>query len=169
MNYNIFTNQMTGKWIAQSTNYYLRQNNNTIPQTFVNQVQWTCLQNYKDYIDILTQSFLITGMKSLISLYYVEFTDSRDFQEAYYIVCLQGSSNQMCLLKFNKKFDFINKFILQDCSKNYFSVFSQINNSDITIIQKIYFLNNNVKMTRSIIKKYNQYIATSFSSAIRIS
>lgn len=166
MDVDIFTHKMTGRWVAQSTNYSL-MDNYTLFNTFRNQVTWTYIKNHEKYMNFLLPKLQIEYIIDRIDLYSITFKDNNYSQRKYYVGLLKQKSNQFHLLKFNDKFDVINKFIIQDYSRNYLSLISYINN--ITVLQKIYFLNNNVKVIKSIAKKYNQYMGTYFSSEIRIS
>jgi len=167
MDYNLFTKQMTGDWIAQSTNYYLTNHINQNFYTLNNQIKWTDIKEKEVYLDLIRTILKKEDIVKYISLYKIESIDVNSLSNLSYILLSQKTSKQICLFKFNKRFHLMNQFTLKDYSKNYLCLSSDIRN--IRVIEKIYFLNNNVKIIKSIIKKNNQCIGASFSSEIKIS
>ena len=167
MDYDIFTHQMTGRWIAQSSNYFSFYNQDSFSCTFTNQVEWTYLFDHDKYIDIIKKNIQAPNIQNYLSLYRIKLISKEYSNRIYYAVLLKSKANQTCLLKFNEELTLINNFFIQDYSKNNFCLVSHV--KDLRIIEKIYFLNDNVKVIKSIIRKNNKYIATSFSSEIKIS
>lgn len=166
MDVDIFTNQMTGQWIAQSTSYSLLNNSNS-SQTFINNFTWAYIENNKKYIDLLLPKLQIEYVTDQAYLYTVEFKGNKYHQNKYYVVLLKQNSDSSVLLKLNYKFQIINRFIVKYCSTKSLSLISYID--QVKVFQQIYFLNKNVKIIKSIVKKKDQNIGTYFSSEIRIS
>lgn len=166
MDVDIFTNQMTGQWIAQSTSYSLLHDSNS-SKTFINNFTWAYVENNKKYIDLLLPKLKIEDVTDQAHLYTIEFKRNKFHQNKYYVVLLKQNSDSSVLLKLNYEFKIINRFIIQDCSAERLSLISYIN--QVKVLQQIYFLNKNVKFIKSIVKKHNQNIGTYFSSEIRIS
>lgn len=166
MDVDIFTNKMTGQWVAQSTSYSLLYNYVSSP-TFINNFIWRYVKNDRKYMNTLLPKLQKEYDINQLYLYTIEFKESKYYQNNYYVVFLKQQSDLSILLKVNDKFQIINRFTIKDYSTRHLSLTSNINQTEI--FQKIYFLNNNVKVIKSIAKKYNQNIGTCFSSEIRIS
>lgn len=166
MNCNIFTSRMKGKWITQSSNYLSLHNKHYASKTLANQIDWIYLSNYDKYINFIEQN-IYTGSLDYFSLYRINYINQKYLHKIHYAVLLKEKEHPAYLLKFNETFNLINRFLIQYYSEDNICLISRI--KDVTIIEKIYFLNTNVKVIKSIIKKDNQYIATSFSSEIKIS
>ena len=166
MDVDIFTNQMTGQWIAQSTSYSLL-NNSDSSQTFINNFTWTYVENNKKYIDLLLPKLHIEHVTDQAYLYIIEFKGNKYHQNKYYVVLLKQNSDSSVLLKLNYEFKIINRFMVKYYSTRSLSLISYIN--QIKVFQQIYFLNKNVKVIKSFVKKRDQNIGIYFSSEIRIS
>ena len=166
MDHNKFTHQMTGQWITQSTNYPL-SSYSINSSKLMNRMTWINISDQTHHISSIKQSINRINMKDSIYLYKVQFTDAFNVMNNYYVALLYETTGQVCLWKLNNKLEPINQFIIQNYSTYHLSLMSSIGN--ITILEKIYFLNTNVKIIKSIIKRANKYVATSFSSEIRIS
>ena len=166
MNNNFFIGKMTGNWIVQSTNYSLL-NYYKSTDTFINKVKWHNINSNNNDINNLLFHFNRDYTLHNASLYDVEYIKNGISQRVYYILIYNIKSNPSYILKFNSKFDLINKFTIKDVHENYLFTISKVQN--ITIVEKIYFLHQNLKVIKSIIKKNNQCIGLSFSSEIRIS
>jgi len=167
MNESFFNEQITGNWIVQSTNYSSRKNSNCI-DTFTNQVKYTRLINTDFYLKLLPSNLDFNISKNKIDVYSIEYSNTKSSIRREYLFILGDSNNQITLFKFNHKFEYLNKFIVDKSSKKYLSIVSN-DNSNIKIIEKIYLFNNNLKVIKTIVKKNYKDIAVSFSSEIRIS
>jgi len=166
MNYAFFNEQITGNWIVQSTNYSSKQNSNFI-EILTNQVIYTHLKNTKFYLKLLSHDFNFNFSTKKIEIYSIEYKNKTNSNNRQYLLICYDQNNKTSLLKFNHNFQYLNKFTVKTSSKKYLSIVSKNNN--ITIIEKIYFLNNNLKVIKTIVKKHEKDIAISFSSEIRIS
>ena len=166
MNIDLFTKQMIGNWIIQTTNYSSLKDL-SINSTYKNKIKWIDIKDYRPYLHSLLPNLKQEYIIQNIKLYLIELADQNFVQYQYYALLLSDKYNNTFLLKFDVKFQLIIKFAIQDCAENYLSMISEING--LTIINKIYFLNTNLKVIKSIIKNHEKYMATSFSSEIRIS
>lgn len=166
MNENIFTNQMTGKWITQSTHYSILDNVVNY-NTYINYINWTYIPNYENYAQYIFSSLQTKNRIHSIFLYKVKYNQINYGIKTYYVTLLEYKFRKAYILKFDERFNLMNKFKIKNHSNNNLYLISQID--DLTILEKIYFLNTNVKIIKSVIQKNKEYIATSFSSEIRIS
>jgi len=166
MNYSLFNEQMTGNWIVQSTNYSSKKNSDFI-EILTNKVKYTNLINTDFYLKLLSNDLNINYLNKKIEIYCIEFQAKNNEINKQYLLVLNDNNNQTIFLKFNDKFEYLNKFKVQIASKKYLSIVSE--NKNMKIIEKIYFLNSNLKVIKTIIKKHEKDIAISFSSEIRIS
>ena len=166
MNVNIFTNQMIGQWISQSTSYSLIYNNAS-SLTFINNFTWKYIEKEEKKMDLLLPKLRTRYIIDQMYLYAIEFKDNKFYQDKYYVILLNQKSNPSILLKLNNEFKILNKFTIKDYSTKHLSLTSHIN--QVIVFQQIYFLNNNVKVIKSIAKKNRENIGTYFSSEIRIS
>lgn len=166
MNHHLFIDNVTGNWIIQSSNYSLLVNNNLSYQ-YINKVTWTYIQEYDDYINLLLPNISEEDSLSNFKLYTVEYTCNTFKHYKYYVLFLYEQSQLLCLLKFNSQFTLINKFKINFCSECTLHMIAH--NNGITIIEKIYYINSNLRVTKVIIQKNGDNIGTTFSSEIRIS
>ena len=167
MNTNNFSRQMSGLWISQSTSYSMLQNRNRQFNTFTNKIEWVDLSNDIKYLKRIKAHIIEEYSQNLISLCKVSFTNTQSNYQQYYVLLLKDKFNQMYLIKLSKDLNLINKFTIQIFNYNPIILISEINN--LTLIEKIYFLNDKVKLVKSIIKKQKKCLATYFSSEIKIS
>lgn len=169
MHINIFTSKIIGHWITQTTKYKLLNSNTSEISTFINQIKWTNLSDNNFYADIIKKNVKVEYIGYSLFIYKLNFSDYQSHNQIYYIAFSENHFKKMYLLKFNENFTVTNWFIIKKCTANYLCLTSENRNNTITITQKIYFLNANVKLIKSVIKNKNKYIATTFSSEIKIS
>ena len=166
MNSNNFTKQMIGTWITQST-YYLSLNIGETSCDFVNRIKWLYLNNHIKYLKLMFKENEVNPLQKNISLYHIQLNNNRSKSSNYYLTLKVDQSNRAYLLKFDTSFNLINKFLIKEITENYLCLLAYVHNYEV--LQKIYFLNQNVKLIKVTIKKQNYYIGTSFTSEIRIS
>lgn len=166
MNYPFFNEQIAGNWIVQSTNYSSKKNSDFI-EILTNQVRYTNLINTNFYLKLLSHNSNLNSSYKKIEIYCIKYKNKNHSVKKQYLLIFHDKYDKIVLFKFNNKFEYLNKFTVSTWSKNYLSIISKKNN--ITIIEKIYFLNNNLKVIKTIVKKHEKNIAVAFSSEIRIS
>lgn len=162
-----FSLQMSGLWISQSTNYSLLQKQEKVPNTFTNKIKWTIIPSDKECFKWIKANLRKEDCKNLICLHRVNFSNSQSNYRLYYITLFQDKFDQIHLIKFDKSLHFINKFTIQVLNSNYIYLTSTIDK--FTLSERIFFLNDKVKLIKSVIKKQKKYVATYFSSEIKIS
>lgn len=164
---NIIISKMSGLWVTQSTYYSLIEKNNKESNTLINKVEWTNIScdshDYNFMISKISKEYI----HNLIFLYRIESLNNEYNKNTYYVLFQKKGSKNISVLRFNKNWILINQSVIHESTNNYLCLISDINN--LTVVQKIYFLNSNVKVIKSIIKKSHQCIATSFASEIKIS
>ena len=167
MHESLLIGQLKSQWIIQSINYSLlphaKYNN-----LFLDQAKWLYVHDYRLYLDQIKQ-YIETEEKledCSINLYYVNFSNKKTYLSHYVIFLSQGSALKL-LIKFDHNFDLLGQFRVERDSKNHLVIVLQ--NSDISIVEKIHFLNSNLRVVKSTFYADNNYIGTSFSSEIRIS
>ena len=166
MDSNNFTQQMTGTWITQST-YYSLFNKNETSCNFVNKIEWLYLKNNIKYLKSLSQQNQVNFLQKNTYLYHIQLNNKNNAHEDYYLTLKIDSFNKASLLKFDNSFKLINKFFIREITDNYLCLLTYVNSYEV--LQRIYFLNQNVKLIKVIIKKQQDYVGTSFTSEIRIS
>jgi hypothetical protein len=162
-----FAREITGNWITQSTYYFLINSQNKRLKTITNHVKWRDISQDQKFINFIEFTLQKEKQFTIISLYKTELISNLSSRQIYYMAFVRQISNEIQLLKFNEAFDLIKTSTVIDYSDNHLSLISQI--KSFVIIEKIYILNKNVKVIKSVVKKNNQCIATSFSSEIKIS
>lgn len=165
MNDVLLANRLIGRWIVQSANYSLLLHPDS-KNLFVNQVEWTNIKNSKLYLESIRGCLNKQGKLSKISVYCVKSTSSQ-LHSTHYVACVYRGPRLKLLIKLNQDLVFLNQFIVQSQSFNCLTVMSCCN--CMVIVEKIYFINRNLKVIKSTIQKSSKYIGTSFSSEIRIS
>lgn len=166
MEFNYFMERMTGEWIIQSTNYPLLKMNQT-SYNFVNKVQWHYLQDNKKYLHIFFKHNQTNLLQKKSQLYSIQLVGDNKNNSNYYIALVTDRLHQSFLLKLDMSFNIINTFFIEKIDKNFLYLSAYINK--FKVLQKIYFLNNNVKLIKVIIKKGSFCISTFFTSEIRVS
>lgn len=166
MDSNDFTKQMIGTWITQST-YYSSLNIAETSYNFVNRIKWLYLKNHIKYLKLMSKENEVNLLQKNIYLYHIQLNNNRKKNDDYYLTLKIDSSNRAYLLKFDTSFNLINQFFIQEITENYLSLLAYVDNYEV--LQKIYFLNQNVKLIKVTIKKQHYYVGTSFTSEIRIS
>ena len=166
MDPNNFTKQMAGYWIAQSTHYSLIKLN-TSSCNFVNKIKWLNIKNPAQYLDSLSKKNQMDLLFKYIHLYYIQLNNNIYKNGYYYIMLMINQFNQAYLVKFDSSFKLINKFLIKEITDDYLCVLTSVNKYQV--LQKIYFLNQHLKLIKVTIKDQQNYIGTSFTSEIRIS
>ena len=165
MESNYFIERMIGEWIIQSTNYPLLEINHT-SCNFVNKVKWHYLKDNKKYLKIFFKHNQTNLLQKKSQLYSIQLVSSHKNNNNYYLALVTDRLNQSFLLKFDGAFNIINTFFIEKIDKNFLYLSAYINK--FKVLQKIYFLNNNVKLIKVIIKKGSFCIGTFFTSEIRV-
>ena len=166
MDPNNFTKQMTGDWIAQSTQYSAL-NIGSPSCDFVNRIKWLYIKNSAQYLNSLSKENQINLSPNNIDLYHIQLNNNIYKNGDYYIILMINQFNQAYLLKFDISFKLINKFLIKEIADNYLCLLTYVDTSQV--LQKIYFLNQHVKLIKVAIKNQQHYFGTFFTSEIRIS
>ena len=166
MESNYFIERMTGEWIIQSSSYALLHMNEA-SCNFVNKMKWSYLKDNKKHLHIFFKNDQIDLLQKKSQLYFVKLISNSKNNNNYYIALITDRLNQLFLLKFDMSFNVINKFFIKKINENYLYLSTYIN--EFEVLQKIYFLNSNVKLVKVIIKKGSYCIGTFFTSEIRVS
>lgn len=162
MNKNCLIGQLAGQWIVQSTNYHLLKNLKYHDLLF-NQVQWERVVDYKPYLNKLKKY----SSNNSIDIYRIKSKSNDAGYIIYYIACMYQGSKLSSIIKLDHDFVFLNQFRVQNQSKDHLTIESL--KGDISIVEKIYFLNCNLRVIKSTIQRCNKCIGASFSSEIKIS
>ena len=156
---------LAGRWIIQSTNYSLLLHCKSRNQ-FVDQVEWVYVQDSKFYLESIKRYLNKQDELSNISLYRLKSGSGR-LHTVHYIACVYIGLKLKMLIKLDQDLIPLNQFIVQSQSSNCLTIMSRKNT--MVIVEKIYFLNRNLKVIKSTIQNPDKYIGTTFSSEIRIS
>ena len=166
MKSNYFIERMIGEWIIQSTNYPLLGMNQA-PCNFVNKVKWHYKRDNKKYLHMFFKHNQINVLHQESQLYYIRLVINNKQNNNYYVALITNIFNQSFLLKLDTSFNIINTFFIEKIDENILYLSAYVNK--FKVLQKIYFLNNNVKLIKVIIKKGSSCIGTFFTSEIRVS
>lgn len=161
-----FIERMIGEWIIQSTNYPLLEMDQ-VPCNFVNKVKWHYIQDNKKYLHTFFKQNQTNLLQKKSRLYSIQLVNNNKNNNNYYIALVADRLNQLFLLKLDMSFNIINTFFIEKIDENFLYLSAYINK--FKVLQKIYFLNNNVKLIKVIIKKGSSCIGTFFTSEIRVS
>lgn len=165
MNTEFLISKLTGKWITQNTGYSLIRYSEHI-DTSTDQVSWTYVKNPSPCLKSAILHLKQSNKLSEIDLYHIRSKNNRSIYSEYYVLSAYQASELRLLIKLSSDFVFLNKFIVQSYSQKQLTISSYDKN--IEIIEKIYFLNRNLKVIKSTIRKHDSCIGISFSSEIRI-
>lgn len=162
-NHRILINRILGQWIIQSTLYSFtkKQVNNLTNQI---KLSHTKKQN-KKFSVILKENYNNLQMQHFTT-YIVEQKNSSNSNIIYQVFLFNDKIKYGYILTFNHHFAILKKHIILYYSNNYVNISY---NNKVNISQKIYFLNDNLKITKCIIKKNHQYYCLCFSSEIKLS
>lgn len=165
MDNNCLISKLTGRWIVQSANYSLLRSTDCT-KLFLSQIQWIYLEDCSLYFKSVIDDLNIQCNIKHIDLYRIESKTSQDLYSVHYIMLAHEGAELSSIIKLDQDFVVLNRFTAHYESSNQLIVTSSSNN--MNIVEKIYFLNQNLKVIKSTVKRYNSYIGTSFSSEIRI-
>lgn len=165
MDSNFLTSKLMGRWVVQSTNCSSRACFNHT-KILINQVSWTYMKTSSYYLKFIMLHLKQQNEVSKIDLCCMESIKNHSNHEKHYVSLIYEGPQLKFLIKFSHDFNFLNKFVVHNCSENQLTIVSY--NEDIKIIEKIYFLSCNLKVIKSTILKNNSCVGTSFSSEIRI-
>jgi hypothetical protein len=163
MNKDCLIDQLAGQWIIQSANYSLLKRLES-RDLLLNQVQWLQMPNYAQHLEQIKQYY--DNNKS-VSICRIRSKNNNGTHTIIHILLLHQGPQLSSIVKLDENFAFLNQSIVQSQSEDQLTIMSSKGN--ISIVEKIYFLNCNFKVVKSTIQRCNKCIGTSFSSEIRIS
>lgn len=165
MEKHLLINELTGQWIIQSTNCSL-PNHSIAKNTLINKVKWTNIKHYSSYLKSVTENLKKHKKLSSAKLYCIESKNNSASSNKHYILLIYQASTLKSIIKLSHSLSILNKFVVRSQSYNHLTIVSCDKN--IETREKIYFLNRNLKVIKSTIRKHNKYIGAAFSSEIRI-
>lgn len=163
MNKDYLIDQLTGQWIIQTANYSLLKRHES-RDLLCNQVQWLQMSSYAQHLKQIKQ---YCDNNDRLNMYCVKSKDSNSAYSTSHILLLHQGPQLRSIVKLDQNFVFLNQSIVQNQSRDQLTIMSLKGN--ISVVEKIYFLNCNFKVVKSTIQRCNKCIGTSFSSEIRIS
>ena len=165
MNHNFLLNKLAGQWVVQSA--YGRLLESFEPNSlFVNQIKWTPVDNSNSCLENIRRCTKKKINLNSVNIYLVESSASEKYSNKNYIVFISQQSKLELIMKFDQNFRLLSKFIVQNQSSNSLTCVSP--SKHFVIIEKVYFLNHNLKISKSTIQLSRAYTGTAFSSEIRI-
>ena len=163
MNSRFFVNRIEGNWVIQNTNYSLI--NNTI-NTSINQISWKQIKNTNNEIDLILKNIMAKFYMTNSSIYIMEYNKNERIEKFYKFFLYDKKTNTGNILKLNHSGNIVSKASFNYENNKYLYINYQHDGFNIT--EKIYFINHNLKIVKSIIKKNAKCIGISFSSEIKI-
>nr|QHO64189.1 Chromophore lyase [Lympha mucosa] len=156
MNISNFFTLNKGKWVVQRTLYNIEN------KDIYN-------HNYDIKINFPLDSYAFREKKKLDRVLeltlFINNTLNQDISSLM-IEKMNEKHNRGNIKKFLKMNNITYNFILHSNSVNYISLINQI--GQLTIFEKVWFVNSNLRLSISLIKKKNKYLLTSFTSEIKI-
>nr|AYR05892.1 hypothetical protein [Lithothamnion sp.] len=161
MDSKFFINKIEGNWIIQSTNYSLIKN--TI-STSINHVFWKKIKNTNNEIILKNRilKFPITDR----NVYIIESSNQKRNETFYKVFLCNEKMNKGSILKINYSGCIVSQAFFNYKNNQYCHINYQYDNFNIA--EKVYFINPNLKIIKSIITKNDMCIGISFSSEIKI-
>lgn len=137
-----FFDNFLGNWITQKSIFILKHNIKHISQK---KIKITTSEDFND--------FYIHKLNSTIN-------NQNDYSNYTHLHFINNYFNkQNCSL--------INTYKIQRINQNLLKIYRNLKN-DLTYTEYIYFINNNFNISISFMKKNNKYLATIFTSYIKI-
>jgi len=166
MNSEFLASKIEGNWIIQSTTYSLLKNRIL---TFSNEINWKPVKNKNSnsLVKLLSQKMIDTYNPNNSSIYIVESKNNTKIEKFYKFFLYNEKLNKGNLLKFNNSGNLLSKSEFTYKSNQQLCI--NHNNNGLSVNENIYFIDQNLKIVKSIIKKNKQCIGISFSSEIKIS
>ena len=154
-----FIERLLGHWLVQNTIYSL---SNNASNTSVNKISWSIPKDKQKFINSMRKN--IDKQYDQLSL--IEIDNCQIKIIKYILFLYKTKSKTGIILKLNNKFDFLNSssFYIQ----SYNTLYLDYNIKNINIIEKLYFINDNLKLIKSTIEQNDQYVTVLFSSEIKI-
>nr|YP_009237742.1 hypothetical protein [Gracilariopsis lemaneiformis]YP_009294652.1 hypothetical protein Gch_053 [Gracilariopsis chorda]AJO68546.1 hypothetical protein [Gracilariopsis lemaneiformis]AML79963.1 hypothetical protein [Gracilariopsis lemaneiformis]AOM66912.1 hypothetical protein Gch_053 [Gracilariopsis chorda]UAD88827.1 hypothetical protein [Gracilariopsis chorda] len=150
MIYQSFLSKLEGNWISQKTDYFTNTKKIEYSQSYIQ------LKKVKNILKITEKNknilcnYVFYNKNNQTQGYYIFFKDSK----SYYGNIKKITNNQ------------INHYIFKIYTNNCIKIEYVKNN--IIYREYIYFINDRFKITISLLKDYNKYLAISFISEIKI-
>ena len=161
-------NQLTGNWTVQSMNSSSVLNRSQHKNQFIDRVEWTYVKDSRLSLNLLLKNVrAYYPLLNSAELYLVKSKDSNNASSKHYILLAYHLSELKLLIKLSDNFTVLDRFFAQGKSSNYLMLRSC--DQGVDVIEKIYFLNRNLKVIKSTIRKKNRLLGISFSSEIRTS
>nr|YP_007878284.1 conserved hypothetical plastid protein [Calliarthron tuberculosum]AGA63895.1 conserved hypothetical plastid protein [Calliarthron tuberculosum] len=161
MNKILLINRMLGNWIVQSTTYSLFKKN---IEASLNEIKWSLVEDKIQELAYRKQN--IFPINSTNMKIYILEKETNHLQKKIYQIFLFEKKSKGYIVKLDYNFQILNQSIFYYNSENFLSVYYKSRNN--IIIENIYFINDNLKVIKSIIKKNSKCIGICFSSEIRI-
>lgn len=163
MNSKFFVNKIEGNWIIQSTNYSLIKN--TI-STSINNVLWKEIKNINHEMEPIVKNSILKFPTTNGNSYALESSNQKGNKKSYRFFLYNEKINKGSILKLNHLGHIVSRASFNYKNNQYLYINYQYD--DFDIIERIYFINSNLKIIKSIITKNKICIGICFSSEIRI-
>nr|YP_010728644.1 hypothetical protein P6G74_pgp078 [Phymatolithon calcareum]WEA76935.1 hypothetical protein [Phymatolithon calcareum] len=166
MNSKFLASKIAGNWIIQSTTYSLLKNKIL---TSTNQINWKPVENKNsnNILKLLLKNIIEKHDTNNSSIYILESKNNTKIEKFYKFFLYNEKLNKGYLLKLNHSGNILSKSEFTYKSNQH--LYINHNNNGFYIDENIYFINQNLKIVKSIIKKNNECIGISFSSEIKMS
>lgn len=163
--HHILMSKILGSWIIQSTFYSFTKKQ---VKNLTGKVQWSYIENQHKNLDIILKNNCNNIQLQDFTIYIFEKKNDNVCDIIYEFFLFNNKIKYGYILTFNNDFNVLKKYTILCYSNNHIDIFYK-NKNNINIFQKIYFLNNNLKINKYIMKKNNRYYNLCFSSEIKLS
>nr|YP_009589200.1 conserved hypothetical plastid protein [Corallina ferreyrae]QBL75716.1 conserved hypothetical plastid protein [Corallina ferreyrae] len=162
MNRTLLINRMSGNWVIQSTTYSLVKKN---IKTLINEVEWSPIYDKLQNLKYIRNH--ISKKTDAITEVYILEKKIQNIQEKILHIFLFNKKSNGYIVKLDDHFQILSQSTFKYYSNNVIFINQKLKNHKIT--EKIYFLNDNLKIVKSVFYKNNNCIGICFSSEIKIS
>ena len=152
-------NQLLGNWITQNTVYCVRKKYINISK---NAVSWLTVQNTYNFFTNIANKI----SKKYTEMYLIEISHRYASNTKYCLFLFDSTQSKGIILVLSYNFHFLYLNTFKHDSSNLIYIKSK--DTYVKTKEKIYFVNNNLKLTKSTIEKNQVFIGVSFGSEIRV-
>ena len=156
-------NRILGTWIVQNTKYsYI----NYLDKSSIHTIEWSLIPQKYNKLEFIANKIL-DKIKNKYYEYYIVRKNNFSIN-THFIFLFHDELKEGCIIKLDSKFRVLESYNIKHYSSNYMDIYYSDKKND-DIVEKIYFLNNNLKIIKSVTQKNQKNNAICFSSEIKIS
>nr|YP_009243877.1 hypothetical protein Sdur_061 [Sporolithon durum]AMK96119.1 hypothetical protein Sdur_061 [Sporolithon durum] len=167
MNINMLIEQIEGNWFTQSTTYFLTR---SIINHYKHQVVFKEIKNVKattHEIQVALKKIYVQYKEIDVQVALLKCSDYQECKNFYTIFVYLPENKNGNIWKIKSDGKLIGQSMFQVGFSN--SIFIEYKSKNLKIFEQIYFINDNLKIVKSVINIDNKPASVCFSSEIKIS